>query len=117
VMYQPTDWALVLALVLHRLGRVAELSPHIRAAVVRTPWTDAVEAVIADDLGAAADIVHAIGDLANEARLRLAAADDLRVAGKLDAAQRQLAPALSFFRSVGATACVRRAEALLPATA
>jgi hypothetical protein len=52
---------------------------------------------------------------AAEARLR--AAEALTAEGRSAEAQVQLEQALAFYRSVGATAYVRRAEALLRASA
>ena len=52
-----------------------------------------------------------------EARLRLRASEELTESGRLVEGQQQAAKALAFYRSVGATFFVRRAEELLPASA
>jgi hypothetical protein len=49
--------------------------------------------------------------------VRLLAAEQLAASGRRAEADEQLAPALAFFRRVGATRFLRRADALLAATA
>jgi class 3 adenylate cyclase/tetratricopeptide (TPR) repeat protein len=69
-------------------------------------WVAAARAILDGDSQAAAEIYAAIGALPEEAGARLRS-------GEPEHVQR----ALAFYRSVGATACVRRGEALLAATA
>jgi hypothetical protein len=52
-----------------------------------------------------------------EARLRLQAAEELIEAGRHTEGVVQLEKALDFYRSVGATFCINRAEELLAKTA
>ena len=68
------------------------------------------EAYASGDRLGAAEILAAMGNPTDEAHVRLRAAE-------LDGALDQVAPALAFYRSVGASALVRRAEALLAASA
>jgi class 3 adenylate cyclase/tetratricopeptide (TPR) repeat protein len=92
-----------LAAVFAGLGRgVPELDATSR-------WIDAARATVAGDHLAAADIYRTIGSLPDEAVARLQAA----ASGNGDAAETQLARALGFFRSVGASARLAEAEALL----
>jgi hypothetical protein len=58
-----------------------------------------------------------MGNRSGEAHARLNAAAQLAAEGRRADADLQLASALAFYRSVGATAYVRQAEALLAATA
>jgi class 3 adenylate cyclase/tetratricopeptide (TPR) repeat protein len=75
-------------------------------------WFDAVRLAAAGDFAAAADVFAEMGALTDEADMRLRAAE----AGGPDA-EEQLQKALAFYRSVGATAYIRRAERLLAASA
>jgi class 3 adenylate cyclase/tetratricopeptide (TPR) repeat protein len=107
----PTDYfaALVdLGWVLHDLGRVHEV--QFRETNV---WGLAGSHIARGDLAAASDLLAAKELRSEDAYVRL------RAAGALTGAARaaQLEQALAFYRSVGARAYVRRAEALLPATA
>jgi class 3 adenylate cyclase/tetratricopeptide (TPR) repeat protein len=76
-------------------------------------WIDAARATIAGDHVAAAGFYRTIGSLPDEAVARLQAAETLAAAEDRTAAEVQLASALSFFRSVGASARLADAEALL----
>ena len=78
---------------------------------IRTPWLEAIEHIAAGELVQAADICVAAGDLVHATYLRLVAAE--RAGDETPA----LTDAISFFQSVGATAYLARAEALLQATA
>jgi hypothetical protein len=74
-------------------------------------------AVLRGEFVQAAELLAQMGAATNEAHARLHAARALAQSGHRAAADQQLAHALAFFRSVGATRYVREAEALLPATA
>jgi hypothetical protein len=74
-------------------------------------------AVAADDLSGAADVFDDIGASTFVAFYRLRAAERLLAEGRRAEADVQLAPALPFYRSVGATRYVREGEALLAASA
>ena len=82
-----------------------------------TPWTLAAGAIVAGELEQAAQLLEDIGDRPGEAEVRLRAAAALVAAGRRAEADVQLAKALGFYRSVGATRYIREGEALLAATA
>jgi hypothetical protein len=65
----------------------------------------------------AADLYEARGSLVFGAHARLAAAEALAADGRRADADEQIARALVFFRSVGATRYIRQGEATLAATA
>ena len=96
------------------LGRV---SPGRAAATVQpTPWDEAGTAIASGDLGTAANVLARIGAKAYEAHVRLRLAQRLHAAGRPGEATGHLAATLAFYRGVGASAMVREAELLLPAT-
>lgn len=95
-----------------RLDRRAELAGLLESAP-RSRWIDAARAWAADDLARAADLYGELGSVADEAWARLTAAERLTDAGRPAEAEPHLAKALAFYRSVGATGYVLRAEALL----
>ena len=108
--YMPTGWVLDATFAFEDLGRTQEATSLLAGRQPRTRWLDAANAYAAGDRVAAAEILAAMGDATNEAHARLRAAE---LGGQRD----QIAAALAFFRGVGATALVRRAEALLAASA
>jgi hypothetical protein len=65
----------------------------------------------------AAGVLAELGAVADEALLRLRAAEALVEAGRRAEADGQLQHALAFYRSVGPTAYIREAENLFAATA
>jgi hypothetical protein len=73
-------------------------------------WAEGATAAARGDPLAAADLAARMGAVSHEAFARLAAARQL-------ADPEQLEPALTFFRSVGATRFVREAESLFAASA
>lgn len=107
---------LVLALVADDLELHDDVGTMI-AGRPETPWTRAARSILAGELEQAADALEEIGDRSGEADVRLRAAAALAAAGRRAEADVQLAKALAFYRSVGATRYVREAEALLAATA
>lgn len=108
-------WVTQLAFTLLELGREEELLAADEPLGVRTPWRDAALAVARGDLVAAADRLEALGAATFEAYPRLRGAGALSSGGRPADAQKQLAKALAFYRSVGATAFIREGEALLAA--
>lgn len=97
-----------------------ELAGEVRAAfqslgAAGTVWADLSLVILAADFERAADLLAKCGNVVGEADARLRAAASLLAAGQTQAADEQLARALSFFRSVGATRYIREAEALLAA--
>jgi hypothetical protein len=65
----------------------------------------------------AANLLAELGAASHEALCRLHGAETLAAGGRRAEADLQLERALAFFRSVGATAYLRRGEALLAASA
>ena len=108
--FNANEWAIYVTFALDDLGRSSDAAALLAALALPTRWRDAATAYAAGDRVAAADILGDIGDRTGEAFARLRAAE---LAGQSE----QIAPALAFYRGVGASAYVRRAEALLPATA
>jgi hypothetical protein len=106
-----------LAWVAWMLGRGAEVLDVLRRDPSESPWLQAGRAVAAGDLRGAADIFGGFSGGAYEAFYRLRAAEQLVDEGRRAEADDQLAPALAFYRSVGATRYVREGEALLAASA
>ena len=108
------DWLRELWFVLDRHGLVEEMRPMLEA-LDRTPWVDAAVALVDGDLASAAHMYAQLHAPAVEADVRMRAADRLAAEGRTAEADAEARRALSFYRAVGATAHVRRAEALLAA--
>ena len=108
--FQPGRWALNATFALEDLGRPADAVALLDRLRTSSRWQDAANAYAAGERVRAADVLGAMGDAADEAYARLRAAE-------LGGETAQIGPALAFYRSVGASAYVRRAEALLPASA
>jgi hypothetical protein len=91
------------------------LRDHLRSALAdapRTPLVDAVRVLAEGDVVGAADLLAGQGDAANAAELRLRAAKQFDDEGRRAERDEQLAKALPFFRSVGATRFIRECERL-----
>jgi len=73
--------------------------------------------VLDGELERAAELLVEIGSVPDEAYARLRAADQLIAQGRRAEGNAQLARALAFYRSVGATRFIREGESLLAATA
>ena len=82
-----------------------------------TRWHEAGIALARGDVERTVDVCTEIGILPNEAYMRLRAAEKLLEDGRTDAAETHLERALEFYRSVGARAYIREAEALMAASA
>ena len=108
-------WVVDLALALLELGREAEVLEGDRRLGRGTPWRDAALAIGRGELEHASELLAATGSVVLEAETRLAAARRLSAEGRHAEAQRQLTPALAFYRSVGATGAIREGETLLAA--
>jgi hypothetical protein len=108
--FEASQWVLHLTLALDELRRMEDAAALVAGLTISTGWRDASGAYVRGDLTAAADVLAALGDLADEAYVRLRAAERGEPAPQLDRA-------LAFYRGVGASGYVRRGEALLPATA
>jgi class 3 adenylate cyclase len=103
------------AWVLRAVGREEELLGLLDAAIASSLWFEAAADVLRGDLVAAADCLHRIGSLPDEAFARQRAAEQLFADGRGEEGGEQLRRALEFWRSVGATAYLREGEALLGA--
>ncbi|MHB8641589.1 MAG: ATP-binding protein [Gaiellaceae bacterium] len=106
-------WLIALAWLLVDFGREPEMQTAVRGGV----WLATAEAIVGGDPSTAAAELERIGLRPYEAYTRLRIAEQLAAEGRQVEAQAHLDRALAFYRSVGATAYVRRAEALLPASA
>ena len=106
-------WLISLSWLLVDLGREAEMPSADRGGA----WLEVAEAIVRGDLVAAAQELERIGLRPFEAYTRLRIAEQLAAQGRTDEAAEQRDRALAFYRAVGATVYVRRAEALLPASA
>lgn len=102
---------------LHDLGMGEELARVLDALPDSWPWTHAGRAVAEGDLVSAADILGSIAEPLAEATFRLKAGEALMRTGRNVEADEQLAQALAFFRSVGATVYISAAEALAASAA
>jgi class 3 adenylate cyclase/tetratricopeptide (TPR) repeat protein len=116
VMTNP-DWSGELALVLHSLGRGAQLVRVIARFMTVTPWLEAATAVARGDFEQAAALYAGIGSRPDEAYARLRAAHQLAAGGQQIEASKQLQQALAFYREVRASVYLAEAEALLAASA
>jgi class 3 adenylate cyclase/tetratricopeptide (TPR) repeat protein len=108
-------WIVDLALALVELGREHELLDHTSHLAISTPWLEAAREIARGQLVDAAVRLGTTGSVAYESSARLSAARRLSAEGRHAEAERQLTPALAFYRSVGASAAVREGESLLAA--
>jgi hypothetical protein len=106
-------WLIDLGWLLREFGRQDEFPTQGRDRV----WHEIGAAILRDDLVGAAELLAACGMRTVEAYTRLRAAEELASQGRPVEAAEQRDLALAFYSSVGATAYVRRAEALLSASA
>src|SRR5215475_10930717 len=81
------------------------------------PWFAAAHALADQEFARAAESLDSMGAARSAALARLRAAQELAKAGAPADTGHHLRPALSFFRSVGATRFIREGEALLAASA
>lgn len=112
---QVVDCLHVLAWTLCAVGRGAELMDALPA--IDVPWVRAAEAFAAGDLRTAADICGEMGAASEEAHDRLWLAEALLEQNRRTEADIELHRALAFYRSVGATHYIRKAQGLLAASA
>jgi class 3 adenylate cyclase/tetratricopeptide (TPR) repeat protein len=106
-----------LAWVARKLDRVDEVRQMVEQRRFESRWDDAALALLDERFDEAADILYEIGHLDDEADARLRAAERHVREGRRAEADLQLQKALAFYRSVGATRYLRRAESLLAASA
>jgi class 3 adenylate cyclase/predicted ATPase len=83
----------------------------------RSSWAEAAEAILAGEWVDAAAIYERMGTLPSAAYARLRGAEHLASSGRRADADRELAKALDFYRSVRATRYLQQGEALLAASA
>ena len=108
--FHANRWAVSLVFALDGLGRPRDASAVLTQLANPTLWRVAALAYLDGDRVGAADILGEMGNHTDEAYARLRAAEEGDGAEQRDRA-------LAFYRGVGATAHVRRAEALLSASA
>jgi class 3 adenylate cyclase/tetratricopeptide (TPR) repeat protein len=108
--FHANRWATELAFALDDLGRPGEAAGVLERLANPTPWRNAALAYANGDRVGAADVLSEMGNHTDEAYARLRAAEE-------GASSEQRDRALAFYRDVGATAHVRRVEALVSATA
>jgi class 3 adenylate cyclase/tetratricopeptide (TPR) repeat protein len=112
-----SDWPADIAFVLPQLASEGQLLEGAAQPRNHTPWFEALVACASGDFRGAANVYAGIGALPDEASARLRAAEVLVRESRRAEADVELKQALAFWRSVGATAYVREAEALLAASA
>ena len=91
-------------------------APKPSSAEAPPRWVEAAERILAGGFHEAAETYETIGALPEAADARLRATERLIGEGRRAEGEVELATAVTFFRQVGATAFLRRAEALLPAS-
>jgi tetratricopeptide (TPR) repeat protein len=111
-------WVYPAVHVFDTLGMLDDLRALLAAdSTTVSRWAEAARRHLDGDLAGAADILNDIGSLPDEARTRLTLAEQLAAAGRRADADAELARAVAFYRSVGATFYLRRAERVLAASA
>jgi len=105
-------WLADLAVAALARGRASELVEGTDRALGASRWVDAARAYAEARFGEAALLYAEIGSAPDEAFARLRAAETLARKDR-NGAEQELARALTFFRSVGAEAYAREAEAVL----
>jgi class 3 adenylate cyclase/tetratricopeptide (TPR) repeat protein len=111
-------WGTALAICFSRLG--ADFEQEMREVLEPAPagpWKDLVVVCLDRDFERAAEIWAEAGSRTWEALLRLRAAEELIEAGQRAEGEAELRRALAFYRSVGATFYIDRAEALMAKSA
>jgi hypothetical protein len=108
--YLGNRWATALVFALDELGRPGDAVAVLTQLANPTLWRKAALAYTEGDRAGAADILGEMGNHTDEAYARLRAAEE-------GGGDEQRDRALAFYQGVGATAFVRRAEALLTASA
>jgi class 3 adenylate cyclase/predicted ATPase len=109
--------ALDVAWTVRALRRESHFLELLDGKATLTSWFEAARRVASGDLSGAADLCAEIGTRPDEAYARLRCAELFSDEGRRPEAEIQLERALAFYRSVGATAYTRKAEALLAASA
>jgi hypothetical protein len=94
------------------LGRTKNVVSTLHGKQLRSGWHEAALAIAEGDFQRAAVIYERAGSRPAEAEARLDAARSLIDQGKLEEGETELNRSLAFWRSVGATAEIARAEPL-----
>jgi DNA-binding SARP family transcriptional activator/tetratricopeptide (TPR) repeat protein len=115
MQFLPTVTPIEFAWLLRDLGREPELLPALRSAPA-TPWLETARATAHGDLARGLELAHAIGAPSVAAYSRLRSAEALARLGRPVEANKQLAPAVDFFRKVGAARYLAHAQDLLSAS-
>ena len=105
------SWVVDLACALELLGREGELAEAAVGLVNRSTWLDAAIAFASGEFEVASELFAGIGSRPDEAFARLRAAELVAEADS-DASAIELEQALSFFRDVGASSYLTRADDL-----
>jgi class 3 adenylate cyclase/tetratricopeptide (TPR) repeat protein len=116
----PMEAAITLAFDVAYAKGAVEYESELRAAVDRAPpwrWRDVARMCLDGEFVRAADTWAEGGSPTQEARLRLRASEDFLTRGRVTEAQEQATNALAFYRTVGATFFIHRAEEFLPVSA
>ena len=111
------DWVSDLAFAAVAVGRRDELLEVSSAVPNPTRWVGAAKSFVLGDYARSAERYAQIGSLPDEALARLRLAETMVARGRADEAEAELARALAFYRSVGATAYVQTGEQLVAASA
>jgi DNA-binding SARP family transcriptional activator/class 3 adenylate cyclase len=109
---QPAVTPIEFAWLIRDLGRDAELLTALESAPP-TPWLEAARAIARGEIEHSVELVARIGAPSVNAYARLRAAEELARLGRHTDAATQLAPAVIFFRKVGATRYIAQAEETL----
>jgi tetratricopeptide (TPR) repeat protein len=115
---EPPWWSYIhFAWAATEVGYAEELERLLAGQKRQTKWIVVTRAVVRGEHAEAAELFAQMGTRPHEAYARLRLGERLVVEGRRAEADEQLAKALAFFRSVGATRYMREAEALLSASA
>ena len=109
-------WIVSAAIVLTEVDRADEILA-LGGAELPSRWIQAARAWASGDLRLAAERFREIGSVSDEAFARMKLAERLIADGNAADADRELGRAVDLFRSVGATAYLRKAEAVLASSA
>jgi hypothetical protein len=116
----PSDVSIIVSMDFGYSRLAQEFESELRDAIAQGPewpWTRLARLCLDREFVRAAEMWAEGGSPTWEARLRLRASEELTESGRLVEGQQQAAKALAFYRSVGASFFIRRAEELLPASA
>ena len=105
-------WLIEFVWLVRDVGLAPELLTFLEA-VPDIPWAEIVREILAGEPLRAAAMLKGLGFLPGEAYARLRVAETLAAEGRNDECDAQLALALPFYRSVGATRFVKMGEELL----